>query len=210
MGDINADVQVVAEDIVFNGFSKVHRVRLRYRRFDGGWSAEIEREIYERGDAAAVLLYDAARDFVGLVEQFRVARFVHRANPWSVEIPAGGMNPGEDPETVALRETLEETGHELQALIPICAFYTSPGGCCDKVSLYCGLYDSRQGDGVHGLGSEDEDIRLTSVPFETAWRQLEEGRIENATTIIAIQWLARNRENHELFRNARAIPPAAR
>lgn len=210
MGDINADVRVVSEEVVFSGFSKVHRVRLRHRRFDGEWSAEIEREVYQRGDAAAVLLYDAARDYVGLVEQFRVAHFVRRANPWNIEIPAGGMNPGEHPEAVALRETLEETGHELQALIPIYAFYTSPGACCDKVSLYCGLYDSRQGDGVHGLGSENEDIRLTSVPFDTAWKHLEEGRIENATTIIGMQWLARNRGNRDLFGNAPAARPADR
>jgi len=210
MGDINQDVRVVAQDVVFSGFSKVHRIRLRHRRFDGEWSAEIEREIYERGDAAAVLLYDPDRDCVGLLEQFRAALFIRRAHPWDIETPAGGMNPGEDPEAVALRETLEETGHELQALIPICSFYTSPGGCRDKVWLYCGLYDSRQGDGVHGLGSEDEDTRLTSVPFATAWKQFEDGRIDNATAIIGIQWLARNRGNRDLFRDAMSARPRAR
>ena len=202
MADTDKDVQIVAHDMAFQGYSKVHRIRLRHRRFDGGWSGEIEREVYERGDAAAVLLYDPERDLVGLLTQFRAALLIRQVNPWDIETSAGQINPGEDPEAVARRETLEETGHRLQALIPICSFYTAPGGCRDKVYLYCGLYDSQQGDGVHGLASEDEDIRLTSVPFETAWQQVEDGRIENATAIIGMQWLERNRGNRELFRNA--------
>ena len=192
MGDIKKDIRIVSQAVAFRGFSKVHRIRLHHRRFDGEWSPEIEREVYERGDAVAVLLYDPKRDCVGLLEQFRAA-LLRDADPWDIAIVAGGMNPEEDAETVARRETREETGHELQAVIPICSFYTSPGGCRDKVRLYCGIYDSRDGDGVHGLPSEGEDIRLTSVPFVDAWKMFEDGRIDNATSIIALQWLARNR-----------------
>jgi ADP-ribose pyrophosphatase len=187
------DVQIIERENCFKGFYKVDRLHLRHRLFSGEMGRTISRELFVRHDAVCVLPYDPKTDNVVLIEQFRVGAMTKGANPWLLELVAGLIDKDEQPEEVALREAIEEANLELKALWPLTVYFPSPGGSDEKVYLYIGRCDSTGAGGVHGLEEEGEDIRVHVVPFDDALAAVRDGRISNAASIIAIQWLALNR-----------------
>ena len=178
----------------YRGYARVFQYRFRHRLFAGGWSAEVRREVFERGHAAAVLPYDPDADAVVLIEQFRIGACAAGFAPWQVEIVAGIVEEGESADEVARREAVEEAGAPIGGLIPICRYLVSPGVASESVALFCGRVDSRGLGGIHGLAEEHEDIRVEVLSWARALAQLEAGLITNAVAIIALQWLALNRE----------------
>ncbi len=187
------DVELVKRENCFQGFYKVDRLHLRHRQFSGDMGPTIKRELFVRHDAVCVLPYDPKADNVVLIEQFRVGAYTKDANPWLLELVAGLIDKDEQPEEVARREAVEEANLELGALWPLPSYFPSPGGSDEKVYLYVGRCDSSGAGGVHGLEEEGEDIRVHVLPFEDALAAVRDGRINNAASIIAIQWLALNR-----------------
>jgi len=185
---------ILTKEVVYQGFFRVEKYRLKHTLFGGGWSAEIVRELFMRGHCVAVLLYDPHTDKVVLIEQFRTGAILNPDKAWLVEVVAGAIEEGETAEEVAYRETLEEAGCEIQQLMIINEFYTTPGGSSEWITLYCGKVDSTKVGGIHGLAHEDEDILVRAVDFDEAYLMLENGEIESAIPIIAIQWLALNRQ----------------
>jgi len=191
---MNKQFEILDKEIVYTGFFRMEKYRLRHTLFAGGWSGEINRELFVRGSAVAVLLYDPHTDKVVLIEQFRAGAIVQPDRAWLVEIVAGGIEEGETAVEVAYRESMEEAGCEIQELIVINEFYTTPGGCSERITLFCGKIDSSQVGGIHGLDHEDEDILVRAVDFKDAYLMLENNEIESAIPIIALQWLALNKD----------------
>ncbi|MCP1453909.1 MULTISPECIES: NUDIX domain-containing protein [Pseudomonas] len=187
-------VDIVKRESCFQGFYKLDRVHLRHELFAGGMSREISRELFVRHDAVCVLPYDPQRDEVVLIEQFRVGAMDKGANPWLVELVAGLIDKDEQPEEVAHREAQEEAGLAFAALWPMTKYFPSPGGSDEFVHLYLGRCDSVGAGGLHGLEEEAEDIRVKVWAFEDALQAVRDGRICNAASIIALQWLALNRD----------------
>ncbi len=190
--DKHDDVEIIARNTVFRGFFQIDRYRLRHRRHDGAMSDPIEREIAGRGHIAAVLPVDAERDRVVLIEQFRPGALGAGWEPWLVECVAGIVEAGERVEQVAERESAEECGCRVEALVPIHRFLTTPGALTETVNLYCGKVDSRDAGGIHGLAEEGEDIKVLVYSVAEAIRLAGNGAIKNAITLIALQWLALN------------------
>ncbi len=188
------DVEVVEREACFRGFYQLDRLHLRHRLFAGGMGKLISRELFVRHDAVCVLPYDPQRDCVVLIEQFRVGALDKSVNPWLIELVAGLIDKDEQPEEVARREAVEEAGLELAELWPLTQYYPSPGGSDERVHLYVGRCDSRGAGGVHGLEEEGEDIRVLVWSLDEALAALDDGRIDNAASIIALQWLALNRD----------------
>lgn len=186
-------VEILDEQYCYQGFFRMLRYRLRHRLYSGAMSAAVERELFERGHAAALLLYDPQRDSVVLLEQFRIGALEAIGGPWLLEIVAGMIEAGESAEEVVRREAMEEAGCRVGDLIFLCDYLVSPGGTSERISLYCGRVDSRGLGGVHGLEEENEDILVRVVPFAEAWEWLEQGRINSASPIIALQWLKMQR-----------------
>lgn len=187
-------VEVTQRDNCFQGFYRLDKLHLRHELFAGGMGKPISRELFVRHDAVCVLPYDPLRDEVVLIEQFRVGAMGKVANPWLVEMVAGLIDKDEQPEEVAHREAQEEAGLVFSALWPITKYFPSPGGSDEYVHLYLGHCDSLGAGGLHGLEEEGEDIRVKPWAFEDALQAVRDGRIINAATIIAIQWLALNRD----------------
>lgn len=187
-------VDIVKRETCFKGFYKLDRLVLRHELFAGGMSREINRELFVRHDAVCVLPYDPQRDEVVLIEQFRVGAIGKTTNPWLVELVAGLIDKDEQPEEVAHREAQEEAGLAFAALWPMTKYFPSPGGSNEFVHLYLGRCDSTGAGGLHGLVEEAEDIRVKVWAFEDALQAVRDGRICNAASIIALQWLALNRE----------------
>ena len=203
------DVEIAERTTPFLGFFRIDRYTLRHRRHDGGWTAPMTREIFERGHAVAVLLYDPDRDAVGLIEQFRPGAFAAGWDPWLIEVVAGIIDDDASPDQVAIREAREEAGVAIDGLIPVYRYLNSPGGSSESMQLFCARVDSSQLSGIHGLAEEGEDIRVFALPAAEAIDWVASGRVANSTAIIALQWLALNRQRlRSLWSENQPTPPA--
>ena len=183
------DVEIIARETLYSGFFSMELYRFRHRLFNGEMSGEIKREIFERGHAAVLLPYDPVRDEVVLVEQVRIAAYDTSETPWLLEMVAGMIEEGESVEDVARREAIEEAGLIVKRTKPVLSFLASPGGTSERSSIMVGEVDATTAEGIHGLADENEDIRVHVVSRELAYQWVEEGKIDNAASVIALQWL---------------------
>jgi ADP-ribose pyrophosphatase len=186
-------IEVLEREVVFDGFFKLVRYRLRHGLFKGGLSPILERELFDRGHAAVVLPYDPEREAVVLVEQFRLGALEPGGDPWLLEPVAGIIEPGETPAEVALREAREEAGLELLELVPVGSYFPSPGASSEICVAYVARVDARGAGGLFGLVDHGEDVRAHVVPLATALAWLEDGGLRVASTLITLQWLALHR-----------------
>ena len=188
------DLKILSFETLYDGFFRMKKYHLQHTLFAGGWSGQINRELFVRNNCVAVILYDQKRDEVVLIEQFRVGAAVNPINtPWLIEIVAGIMESGEALEEVARRESIEEAGCEILELIKINTFYLSPGGSSEQITLFCGFVNSEKVGGIHGVPEENEDIFVRAVPFSDAYEMVMNNQIDSAIPIIALQWLALQR-----------------
>lgn len=173
----------------------------------------MEREIFERGHAVAVILYDPTQDRLVLIEQFRPGALValeqpHLAGnflPWLIEVVAGIIDDGETPENVARREALEEAGCCVTALHLIQRILASPGGSTKSITVYLGLTDAPAGGSVHGLDDGHEDIRVSVETPDTVFGWIDEQRIVNGPALLGLLWF---RLNYQRLRDGwRPGPP---
>jgi len=183
------DVEIIARETLYNGFFSLERWRFRHRLFNGEMSGEVTREIFERGHAAVLLPYDPVRDEVVLIEQIRIPAYDTSETPWLLELVAGMIEEGESVEDVARREAVEEAGLQVGQVNAFMSYLASPGGTSERLSLMVGEVDATQAKGIHGLVDENEDIRVHVVSREQAYQWVEEGKIDNAASVIALQWL---------------------
>jgi ADP-ribose pyrophosphatase len=188
------DVEILEHSTPYEGYFRIDAYRLRHRRFGGGWTDIMARELFERGRAAVVLPYDPLRDEVVLIEQFRVGAYAAGLGPWLIETVAGIVEPGESPEDVVRREAIEEAGCQIATLESSGTVMPSPGGSSEILYLYCGRVDSEGVGGLHGLVHEHEDIRAFTLPTDEALERLARGDILNGSAVMTLQWLALNRE----------------
>ncbi|MDW5500198.1 ADP-ribose diphosphatase [Pseudomonas lundensis] len=189
------DVEIIARETLYRGFFSLNLYRFRHRLFNGEMSPEIKREIFERGHAAVLLPYDPVRDEVVLIEQLRIAAVDTSSSPWLLEMVAGMIETGESVEDVCRREALEEAGVKVGRCKPVLSYLASPGGTSERLSIMVGEVDATTAEGIHGLEEEHEDIRVHVVSREQAYRWVEEGAIDNAASVIALQWLALHHES---------------
>ena len=183
------DVEIIARETLYSGFFSLDLYRFRHRLFNGEMSGEVKREIFERGHAAVLLPFDPVRDEVVLIEQIRIAAFDTSESPWLLEMVAGMIEEGETIEDVARREAVEEAGLIVGRSKKMLSYLASPGGTSERLSILAGEVDATTAKGIHGLAAENEDIRVHVVSREQAYQWVEEGKIDNAATVIALQWL---------------------
>ena len=190
-------VVIHAERRVFDGFFKLSEAEVSFERFDGTMSRPVKRLNFERGDSVAALLYNSDSRRVLLVEQFKYPTYEHGPG-WILEAVAGIVEPDETPESALRREVLEEVGYEIGTLEPIATFYVSPGGSSERVFLhYAEVTDAgKVGDGG-GVGAEGEDIRTVELTLEELDRLLATGSIQDAKTLVGVQWLKRRLDSAE-------------
>ncbi len=187
------DVDILASETAYQGYFRLEKYRLKHRVFKGGWGAAIDRELFERGYAVGALPYDPKSDQVVLIEQFRLGALKDQRSPWLLECVAGVVDKAhESIEDTIHREADEEAGLDISALWPIYDYWVSPGGTSERIHLFCAKVDASQASGIHGLNEEGEDIRVHVIDREQAYAALATGEIDNALTIIALQWLQLN------------------
>lgn len=184
------DVEVTSRETLFKGFLQVEKVSLRHRLFKNtGYTSVLQRELIHRPEAAGVLIYNDQQQRFALIEQFRVGALDDQQSPWQLEIIAGVLDGNESPETCIRRESLEESGCQLDQLQHLFSFYPSAGACSELFHLYAAQADLPEQGGIFGVANEGENIQLHLFDYADLSRLLTSGRLANAPVIMALQWL---------------------
>jgi len=199
-------VEIRSQKRLFDDFFKIDEYIVSYERYDGNMSADQRRLNFERGDAVAVLLFNVDTRSVVLVQQFKLPTLIgrRREDPaiqdgWITETMAGMIGSNETAEDAAIRETLEETGYEIDSPELVCKFLSSPGGTSERIFLYYAeVSDSRRpgwkgtsdDDASGGIG--DENIKVFEVSVNDLFDQLAKGQIDDPKLAIAAYWLKDN------------------
>ena len=184
-------VKIVGEQVLSHNWGRLTRYEIDYRRADGT-SQTLMREVYDRGNAAVILLVDPTRETVVLTRQFRLPVQLGGDDAALVEACAGLLD-GMAPEACARKEAEEETGYRVGAVVHLFDSYMSPGSVLEKLSFFMGSYDdtSRISAGG-GLAEEGEEIEVLELPLSAAIAMVAAGEIVDAKTIMLLQYAALN------------------
>lgn len=189
------DYEILSENQVYDGYCAVKQLNLRYKLFQGGYSHTVKRDLITRSEAAAVLLYDPKRDALVMIEQFRTGALQDMQSPWLLEIVAGIIEPNDTAENTAYREAKEEANCEIFSLKHISTYRVSPGISSEVTHVYCGLVNAPEGPNIHGLIDEGENIKVHILPSDEVIALLNQGKINSASAVIALQWFVINRSS---------------
>lgn len=188
-------VEINKSQLILNDFFKIEEAFLRFEKYNGEMSNEVRRLNLNRGDSVTALLWHKDRQKMILTEQFRYPTH-QNGDGWMLELLAGGVAKGEDPEEALIREIEEEVGYKVETVKYLCNFYASPGGTSERVFLYYAEVDDSMstGDGG-GLDHEDEDIKVMEYSLEECWELFMNGKLNDAKTIIGLFMLKRGLTN---------------
>lgn len=159
-----------------------------YQRKDGTWET-LNRETYDRGNGAVILLYNRRQKTVILTRQFRFPTYVNgNADGMLIEAPAGLLDQDNAEEAIR-RETAEETGYHIHNPRKVMEVYMSPGSVTEILYFFVAEYDAadRLEDGG-GLQDDGEDIDTLEIPLEQALTMIDHGEIKDAKTIMLLQY----------------------
>ena len=184
--------KIIDKKNLYDGFFKMNEVTLKYRKYDGNWSNNIKRELFGGAQVAAVLPYDPVSKEIILIQQFRPGTISKDIDHYLDEIVAGIIDEGESPEIAAKRECLEETGCEVKRVIPIQGYFPAPGSSESFYHLFLGEVKSFKGSKIQGLENENEDIFVKCFKINEVRKKMEDGKILNGLTLIALQWFFLN------------------
>jgi len=178
--------KILKKETLYQGFFKYEGFQVKHDTFKGG-SLTIDRELLERGDAVAMILYDKHYDEVLLIEQFRIGPAMRKDNAWLIEVVAGMIDEGEDKVECAIRESIEEAGYAPSNVQYLGKTYASPGGTSECLYMYLGFVDKDKpvAEGG-GLDEEHEDIRSFWVSREEAVKMAQDGRINSSVPMLTV------------------------
>jgi ADP-ribose pyrophosphatase len=184
------DFEIKNREYIYNGFIKVEKISLQHRLFNQTeYTRRIDRELIRRKEAAGVLIYNDQQQRFALIEQFRVGAIDDAVSPWQLEIIAGVLDGNESPETCIRRESLEESGCEIDHLEHLFTFYPSAGACDELFHLYVAEAELPEQGGIFGMPDEGENIQLHILNYSDLVELMSGNRLRNAPVIMALQWL---------------------
>ncbi|MED5622379.1 NUDIX domain-containing protein [Ideonella sp. BN130291] len=183
-------IRIVEERLLCDHWSTLKTTRFDYLRRDGTWQ-RLQRETYDRGNGAALLLFNAVRGTVVLTRQFRYPAFVNGCADGMLLEACAGLLDGDDPHDCVRKEAQEETGYAVQTPRKVFEAYMSPGSVTEKLHFFVAEYDEAQrvgqGGGEH---SEGEDIEVIEMPLAEALALIASGGIQDGKTIMLLQHAA--------------------
>jgi nudix-type nucleoside diphosphatase (YffH/AdpP family) len=184
----NPRVRVLDVELLSSSWSVLRRTTLEIEAADGSRSRQ-QRETYDRGDGATILLYDAGRRTVLLTRQFRFPAYVNGHADGVLLETAAGLLDDDDPETAIRREAAEETGLDVGAVEHVFDVYMSPGSVTERLHFYAAPYTAPPASSAQGLADEGEDIEVVELDIEAALGRIGID-IVDAKTIMLLQWAA--------------------
>jgi len=182
------NIEIIRTDVLSDNWYVLRKYTYRFQR-NGEWVVQ-EREAYDRGNGAAILLYNREQGTVVLTRQFRLPTYVNgNATGMLIEACAGLLDR-DHPEVAIRRETQEETGYQLGEVEKVFEVYMSPGSVTEILYFFIAEYTPlMKVEAGGGLEHEEEDIEVLELPFVRAWEMMEKGEIRDGKTILLLQHL---------------------
>ena len=186
--DISERVRVHSVETLSDNWYVLKKTTFDFLRSNGTWQRQT-RETYDRGNGAAILLYNKAKRTVVLTQQFRYPAFVNGHNDLMIEVPAGVLD-NDSPEESIRKETTEETGYVIQHITKVFESFMSPGSVTEKLHFFIAEYEPEQNRHTAGGGliSEGEDIVTFELDIDEALQKIKDGEIKDAKTILLLQY----------------------
>jgi nudix-type nucleoside diphosphatase (YffH/AdpP family) len=183
----NPEIKIQQTELLSDNWYILNKVTFDYKKEDNSWETQ-KREVYDRGNGAAILLYNIQKKTVILTRQFRLPTYLNGNKTGMMIEACAGLLDLDHPEQCVIRETEEETGYRITKAEKIMETYMSPGAVTEILHLFVGAYDeSMKISEGGGVAHEHENIEVMEMPFEEAYAMIESGEIQDAKTIILLQ-----------------------
>ncbi|MFM7486842.1 MAG: GDP-mannose pyrophosphatase NudK [Cytophagales bacterium] len=187
-------VKIKKTEILSNNWYTLKKVTFDYQHKNGKW-IEQNREAYDRGNGATILLFNQNTKTIILTRQFRLPSYIN-GNPSGMLIEAcAGLLDLDNPEDCIRRETEEETGFKIRDVKKIYEAYMSPGSVTEILYFFVAEYSKDMQTSKGGGVDEHEDIDVLEIPFSTALEMMNNGEIKDGKTIMLLQYLQINYPN---------------
>ncbi len=186
---MNSKVKNVKKVLLSDNWYTLNKIVFDYKMSNGDWVQQ-EREAYDRGDGATVMLYNRTKQTVVLISQFRMPTYLNGNESGMLIESCAGLLDGDEPEACVIKEAEEETGFRVTKVEKVFESYMSPGAVTEIIYFYIAEYDEK--DKVSsggGLAKEQEDITVLEVDFNKALSMISTGEIKDAKTIMLLQHL---------------------
>ena len=185
---MNNNVRILKTEILSDNWYTLKKISYEYLKKDGTWQTQT-REAYDRGNGAAILLYNIESKTIILTRQFRMPTFINGNGDGMMIEACAGLLDDDDPEECIKRETEEETGYKVTDVRKIFEAYMSPGSVTEILHFFVAEYtkEMKQGHGG-GMEHEQEEIEVLELSFEKAFKMITDGEIKDAKTIILLQY----------------------
>lgn len=189
----NGEIKNIKKKVLSDNWYTLNKFTYEYHREDGSWEAQ-EREAYDRGNGAAILLYNREKGTVVLTRQFRMPTYVNGNGDGMMIEACGGLLDGNNPEDCIKKEVEEETGYQIDNVQKVFESYMSPGSVTEILHFFIGAYEEKmkigEGGGAH---DETENIEVLEFSFDVAMNMLKSGEIRDAKTILLLQYAKINK-----------------
>lgn len=186
----NGTIKNIKKEVLSDNWYTLNKYVYEYQKEDGSWETQ-QREAYDRGNGAAILLYNQKKGTVVLTKQFRMPTYIN-GNPSGMMIEVcAGLLDGDNPEDCIRKEVEEETGYKIENVKKVFESYMSPGSVTEILHFFVGAYEEKMkiGDGG-GAEDETENIEVLEYPFDVAMDMITSGEIKDAKTILLLQYAA--------------------
>lgn len=180
--------KIINKKNLYSGFFSLNKYEFIHEKHNGEWTGNVEREIFSGAHVSTLLPYDPIKKEIMLIQQFRAGALSKYDENYLLEIVAGIIDEGENPEQTAIRECFEETGCEVKKIHPIQSYFPAPGSSESYYHLYLGEIQAFDGERIKGLEKENEDILVKSFKIDEVRQMLKEKKIMNGLTLVALQW----------------------
>jgi nudix-type nucleoside diphosphatase (YffH/AdpP family) len=184
----NEKVRNIKRELLSDNWYKLEKISFDYQKADGSWEAQ-SREAYDRGNGAAILLYNTKKGTVILTRQFRMPTYINGNDTGMMIEVCAGLLDGDNPEDCIKKETEEETGYKLERVQKVFESFMSPGSVTEILYFFIGSYEEKMkvSDGG-GAETETENIDVLELTFDKALAMMASGEIKDAKTIMLLQY----------------------
>jgi ADP-ribose pyrophosphatase len=180
--------KIINKKNLYSGFFSLNKYEFIHEKHNGEWTSTVEREVFSGAHVSTLLPYDPIKKEIILIQQFRAGVLSRYDENYLLEIVAGIVDEGENPEQTAIRECLEETGCEVKKIHPIQSYFPAPGSSESFYHIYLGEIQAFDGERIKGLEKENEDILVKSFKIDEVRQMLKEKKIMNGLALVALQW----------------------
>ncbi|MEZ4859274.1 MAG: GDP-mannose pyrophosphatase NudK [Flavobacteriaceae bacterium] len=184
----NPSIKIKNTQVLSNNWYTLNKITYDFQKKDGTWETQV-REAYDRGNGAVILLYNKVKRTVILTQQFRLPTYINGNESGMMIEACAGLLDADNPEDCIKRETEEETGYKITEVQKLFQAYMSPGSVTEILHFFAAEYhnDMKVSDGG-GVEDEHENIEVLELDFDTAYGMIETGKINDAKTMILLQY----------------------